>query len=81
MQQHCSSLVDNCKYSFDCLDSIIRYKNLSQRKKILDEIGFEWGDPKKFIDVPFEKAMCALFAYFLIRGDLFVYEDFVMPGE
>lgn len=62
-------------------DGSLEVKHVPERKKVLDDIGFEWGDPKKFIDVPFEKAMCAMFAYFLIRGDLFVYEDFVMPGE
>ncbi len=62
-------------------DGSLEVKHLPERKEALDQIGFEWGDERKFIDVPFEKAMCAMFAYFLIRGDLFVYEDFVMPGE
>lgn len=62
-------------------DGSLEVKHLPERKEALDNIGFDWGDKKKFIDIPFEKAMCAMFAYFLIRGDLFVYEDFVMPGE
>jgi hypothetical protein len=62
-------------------DGSLEVKHLPERKKLLDNIGFDWGDQRKFIDVPFEKAMCAMFAYFLIRGDLFVYEDFEMPGE
>ena len=33
------------------------------------------------LDVPFEKAMCAMFAYYLIRGDLFVTADFVIPDN
>ena len=60
-------------------DGSLEVKHLPERKKQLDAIAFDWGDPKKFIDVPFEKAMCAMFAYYLIRGDLFVYDDFVMP--
>lgn len=62
-------------------DGSLEVKHLPQRKKQLDLIGFDWGDPKYFIDVPFEKAMCAMYAYYLIRGDMFVYEDFVMPDE
>lgn len=60
-------------------DGSLEVKHLPERKQQLDAIGFDWGNPKKFIDVPFEKAMCAMFAYYLIRGDLFVYDDFVMP--
>jgi len=59
----------------------LEVKHLPERKKQLDDIGFDWGDEKKFLDVPFDKAMCAMFAYYMIRGDLFVYEDFVMPDE
>lgn len=62
-------------------DGSLEVKHLPQRKEQLDAIGFDWGDPMKFVDVPFDKAMCAMYAYFLIRGDLFVYEDFVMPDE
>jgi len=62
-------------------DGSLEVKHLSERKKALDAIGFDWGDERQFLDIPFEKAMCAMFAYFLVRGDLFVYEDFVMPGE
>ena len=62
-------------------DGSLEVKHLAERKAQLDAIDYDWGDEKKFIDIPFEKAMCALFAYFLIRGDLFVYEDFVMPGD
>lgn len=60
-------------------DGSLEVKHLDSRKRQLDAIGFDWGNPKKFIDVPFEKAMCAMFAYYLIRGDLFVYDDFIMP--
>lgn len=60
-------------------DGSLEVKHLPDRKKQLDSFGFDWGDERKFLDIPFEKTMCALFAYFLIRGDLFVYEDFVMP--
>lgn len=62
-------------------DGSLEVKHLPARKKQLDAIKFDWGDEKQFLDVPFEKAMCAMFAYFLVRGDLFVYEDFVMPGD
>jgi hypothetical protein len=62
-------------------DGSLEVKHLQERKVQLDAIGFDWGDPQRFIDVPFEKAMCAMFAYFLIRGDLFVYEDFVIPHD
>ena len=62
-------------------EGALEVKHLPERKKLLDEIGFNWGDPKKFLEVPFDKAMCAMFAYYMIRGDLFVYEDFVMPDE
>jgi hypothetical protein len=59
----------------------LEVKHLPERKAQLDDIGFDWGDPKRFVDVPFEKVMCALYAYFMIRGDTFVMADFVMPDE
>jgi len=59
----------------------LEVKHLPGRKAQLDEIGFDWGDPKRFIDVPFDKVMCALYAYFHIRGDTFVKPKFVMPDE
>ena len=62
-------------------DGSLEVRHLEERKAKLDAIGFDWGDDKYFIDVPFEKAMCAMYAYYLVRGDMFVYEDFVMPNE
>mmetsp|Transcript_1703 Transcript_1703/g.1963 ORF Transcript_1703/g.1963 Transcript_1703/m.1963 type:complete len:825 (-) Transcript_1703:100-2574(-) len=62
-------------------DGSLEVKHLPERKEQLDAIEFDWGDPMHFLDVPFEKAMCAMFAYYLVRGDMFVYEDFVMPDE
>jgi Helicase associated domain len=62
-------------------DGSLEVKHLPERKAQLDAMEFDWGDPKYFIDVPFEKAMCAMYAYYLVRGDLFVAEDFVMPDE
>eukprot|EP00591_Stephanopyxis_turris_P001962 CAMPEP_0195524990 /NCGR_PEP_ID=MMETSP0794_2-20130614/25162_1 /TAXON_ID=515487 /ORGANISM="Stephanopyxis turris, Strain CCMP 815" /LENGTH=947 /DNA_ID=CAMNT_0040655341 /DNA_START=72 /DNA_END=2915 /DNA_ORIENTATION=+ len=59
----------------------VEVKTDPERRKALDEINFTWGNEDLFIDIPFEKVMCALFAYYQIRGDLFVYEDFVLPGE
>jgi hypothetical protein len=59
----------------------LEVKHLPKRKAMLDALDFDWGDDKYFLDVPFEKAMCAMYAYYLVRGDMFVYEDFVMPGE
>ena len=59
----------------------LEVKHLPERKAQLDDIGFDWGDPKRFIDVPFEKVMCALYAYFMIRGDTFVKNEFIMPDE
>ncbi|GAX24105.1 hypothetical protein FisN_9Hh357 [Fistulifera solaris] len=62
-------------------DGSLEVKHIPGRKAQLDALGFDWGDDKYFLDVPFEKAMCAMYAYYMIRGDLFVYEDFVMPDE
>jgi len=62
-------------------DGSLEVKHIPSRKAQLDAIDFAWGDPRHFLPVPFEKAMCALFGYYLIRGDLFVTEDFVMPGD
>jgi hypothetical protein len=59
----------------------LEVKHLPERRAQLDEIGFDWGDSKRFIDVPFEKVMCALYAYFMIRGDTFVKNEFIMPDE
>lgn len=59
-------------------DGSLEVKHLPERKALLDAIDFDWGDPKYFIDIPFDKAMCAMYAYYLIRGDMMVYEDFVM---
>ncbi|CAB9515437.1 expressed unknown protein [Seminavis robusta] len=62
-------------------DGSLEVKHLPERKKRLDKLKFDWGDPDKFIDIPFEKAMCAMFAYYLVRGDMFAPRDFVMPDE
>lgn len=62
-------------------DGSLEVKHLPERKKQLDAIDFEWGDPRYFLDVPFEKAMCAMYAYYLVRGDMFVPQEFVMPDE
>jgi len=62
-------------------DGSLEVKHLKQRKRKLDAIGFDWGEPQHFLDVPFEKAMCAMLAYYQIRGDLMVYEDFTIPDE
>lgn len=59
----------------------LEVKHQPERKAQLDEIGFDWGDPKRFVDVPFEKVMCALYAYFMIRGDTFVKTEFIIPDE
>ena len=59
----------------------LEVKHLPERKAQLDKIGFDWGNPKRFIDVPFEKVMCALYAYFMIRGDTFVRPNFIIPEE
>lgn len=62
-------------------DGSLEVKHLPERKAQLDAIDFDWGDPKYFIDIPFEKAMCAMYAYYLVRGDMFVPADFIMPDE
>jgi hypothetical protein len=59
----------------------LEVKHVAERKKQLDDIGFDWGNERYFMEIPFEKAMCAFFAYYLVRGDMFVYEDFIMPDE
>ncbi len=62
-------------------DGSLEVKHLPERKAQLDAIDFDWGDPKYFIDIPFEKAMCAMYAYYLVRGDMFVPAEFTMPDE
>jgi hypothetical protein len=62
-------------------DGSLEVKHLPERKKQLDAIDFDWGDPKYWVDIPFEKAMCAMYAYYLVRGDMFVTPDFLMPNE
>lgn len=62
-------------------DGSLEVKHLPERKAKLDELDFDWGDEKYFIDVPFEKAMCSFYAYYLVRGDMFVMRDFVMPDD
>mmetsp|Transcript_15027 Transcript_15027/g.32751 ORF Transcript_15027/g.32751 Transcript_15027/m.32751 type:complete len:1119 (-) Transcript_15027:240-3596(-) len=62
-------------------DGSLEVRHLEERKVQLDALEFDWGEDKYFIDIPFEKAMCAMYAYYLVRGDMFVYEDFVMPNE
>lgn len=62
-------------------DGSLEVKHLPERKAKLDALDFDWGDPKYFLDIPFEKAMCAMYAYYLVRGDMFVELDFVMPDE
>lgn len=62
-------------------DGSLEVKHLPERKVQLDAIDFDWGESKYFIDVPFEKAMCAMYAYYLVRGDMFVPAGFTMPDE
>ncbi|KAL3924793.1 MAG: hypothetical protein SGILL_000822 [Bacillariaceae sp.] len=62
-------------------DGSLEVKHLPDRKAQLDALDFDWGDPLHFIDVPFEKAMCAMYAYYLVRGDMFVPPEFVMLDE
>ena len=62
-------------------DGSLEVKHLPERKALLDAIDFDWGNPLHFIDVPFEKAMCAMYAYYLVRGDMFVPPDFKMLDE
>lgn len=62
-------------------DGGLEVKHLPERKARLDKIGFDWGDPRRFIDVPFEKVMCALYGYYMIRGDTFVKPEFIIPEE
>jgi len=59
----------------------VEVKTVPEQKAMLDALQFDWGDEDLFLDIPFEKTMCALFAYFQIRGDLFVYDDFIMPVD
>ncbi|MGK3756903.1 MAG: hypothetical protein ACI8RD_009217, partial [Bacillariaceae sp.] len=62
-------------------DGSLEVKHLPERKAQLDAIDFEWGDPKHFLEVPFEKAMCAMYAFYMVRGDMFVPPEYVMPDE
>jgi len=62
-------------------DGSLEVGHIPERRAKLDAIGFDWGPPAHFLDVPFEKAMCAMFAYYLIRGDLFVTSDFIVPDD
>ena len=62
-------------------DGSLEVKHLPERKAALDAIDFDWGDEKYFLDVPFEKAMCAMYAFYMVRGDMFVPPDYVMPDE
>mmetsp|Transcript_6220 Transcript_6220/g.15388 ORF Transcript_6220/g.15388 Transcript_6220/m.15388 type:complete len:1098 (+) Transcript_6220:302-3595(+) len=62
-------------------DGSLEVKHLPERKAKLDAINFDWGDERYFLDVPFEKAMCAMYAFYMIRGDMFVPPDYVMPDE
>lgn len=62
-------------------DGSLEVKHLPKRKAALDAIDFEWGDEKYFLSLPFEKAMCAFYGYYMVRGDMFVWDDFVMPDE
>ncbi|VEU33503.1 unnamed protein product [Pseudo-nitzschia multistriata] len=62
-------------------DGSLEVKHLPERKAQLDAIGFDWGPEKYFLDVPFEKAMCAMYAFYMVRGDMFVPADYVMPDE
>ena len=38
-------------------DGSLEVKHLPERKEQLDAIDFDWGDEKKFLDVPFDKAI------------------------
>jgi len=62
-------------------DGSLEVRHLPERKAALDAINFDWGPDEYFLDVPFEKAMCAMYAYYLIRGDMYVPHDFAIPDE
>eukprot|EP00934_Nitzschia_sp_Nitz4_P009306 Nitzschia sp. Nitz4//scaffold96_size78090//9547//11821//NITZ4_005484-RA/size78090-augustus-gene-0.11-mRNA-1//-1//CDS//3329560543//9296//frame0 len=59
----------------------LEVKHDRRRKKALDDIGFDWGDPERFIDVPFEKFLCAFYAFFRIKGHACVPFDFEIPDD
>eukprot|EP00548_Thalassiothrix_antarctica_P017467 CAMPEP_0194179790 /NCGR_PEP_ID=MMETSP0154-20130528/13185_1 /TAXON_ID=1049557 /ORGANISM="Thalassiothrix antarctica, Strain L6-D1" /LENGTH=921 /DNA_ID=CAMNT_0038895271 /DNA_START=318 /DNA_END=3083 /DNA_ORIENTATION=+ len=62
-------------------DGSLEVRHLPERKAVLDAIDFDWGEDKYFLDIPFEKAMCSFYAYYMVRGDMFVWDEFVMPDE
>jgi hypothetical protein len=51
------------------------------QKKVLDKLEFDWGDPAKVIPVPFAKMLCALHAYGMVRGEMLIPSDFVVPPD
>ena len=62
-------------------DGSLEVGHLPERRAALDAIGFDWGDPAKYLDIPFEKACCAMMIYFYVRGDLLCSADFIIPND
>lgn len=62
-------------------DGSLEVKHIPERKKKLDRLGFDWGDPRYSLDIPFEKTLCGLYVYYQIRGDTYVPFDFPMPSD
>jgi hypothetical protein len=49
------------------------------RRKMLDDMGFDWGDRRKYLQFRFVPMWLALRQYFYLEGDTFVDPDFVIP--
>jgi len=55
--------------------------HIPSRKAQLDALDFPFGLVESFLEIPFDKTLCALYAYHSIRGDLFVERDFLVPAD
>lgn len=51
----------------------------SERRKVLDELGFVWGDPLKYLRFRFPAMASALQMYFLYFGTTIMDEKYVIP--
>lgn len=52
-----------------------------ERKNVLDDIDFDWGDGSKFLHFQYDELLYGLFTYKMIKGDLCIEADWVMPDE
>ncbi|CAM9193682.1 unnamed protein product [Chrysoparadoxa australica] len=54
-------------------------KDDEERRSRLDALGFDWGDGSDYLYFQYDQVLCGLYAHKMIRGDVYVPADWVVP--